>query len=55
MTCKTCEYFNNRVPVDMTHNPNDKHKTAEPYIGRCMRTGCIKMMNDTCRLHKEAK
>jgi hypothetical protein len=39
----------------MTHNPNDKHKTAEPYIGRCMRTGCIKMMNDTCRLHKEIR
>ena len=55
MTCKTCEYFNNKVPVGMTHNPNDKHKTAEPYIGRCTRTGCIKMMNDTCRLYKEVK
>lgn len=55
MTCKTCKYFNCRVPVDTAHNPNDKHKTAEPYIGRCMNTGCIKMMNDTCRLHKEVK
>lgn len=32
MTCKTCKYFNSRVPVDTAHNPNDKHKTAEPYI-----------------------
>lgn len=54
MNCKNCKYFNNKVPVDTAHNPNDRHKTAEPYIGKCEKIERIKMMNDSCRLYEEA-
>lgn len=53
MNCKDCKYFDNTKPIDTSHNINDKHKKAEFYIGRCKKIGCIKMMNDTCGLHKE--
>jgi hypothetical protein len=51
-TCKDCKYFDNTKPVDTAHNLNDKHKTAEPYIGKCKEIDRIKMMNDSCRLFK---
>ena len=51
-TCKDCKYFDNSKPVDTSHNDNDKHKTAEEYIGKCKEIGRIKMMNDTCCLFK---
>ena len=54
MNCKNCKYFDNTKPVDTAHNPNGKHKTAEPYIGKCDKIERIKMMNDTCRLFEEA-
>lgn len=52
MNCKNCKYFDNTKPVDTAHNPNDRHKTAEPYIGKCEKIERIKMMNDTCRLYE---
>lgn len=52
MNCKNCKYFNNKVPVDTAHNPNNRHKTAEPYIGKCEKIERIKMMNDSCRLYE---
>ena len=55
MNCKNCKYFDNTKPVDTAHNPNDRHKTAEPYIGKCEKIERIKMMNDTCRLFEEAQ
>ena len=51
-TCKNCKYFDNSMPVDTIHNDNDKHKTAEEYIGKCKEIGRIKMMNDSCQLFK---
>ena len=55
MNCKNCKYFDNTKPVDTAHNPNDRHKTAEPYIGKCEKIERIKMMNDSCRLFEEAQ
>lgn len=52
MNCKNCKYFDNTKPVDTAHNPNDRHKTAEPYIGKCKKIERIKMMNDSCRLYE---
>lgn len=54
MNCKNCKYFDSTKPVDTAHNPNDRHKTAEPYIGKCEKIERIKMMNDSCRLFEEA-
>ena len=51
-TCKECRYFDNSIPVDTTHNDNDKRKTADEYIGKCGEIGRIKMMNDSCCLFK---
>lgn len=51
--CKNCNFFDCSIPVDTTHNDNDKCKTAEPYIGKCKEIGRIKMMNDSCMLFKE--
>jgi hypothetical protein len=55
MNCKNCKYFDNTKPVDTAHNPNDRHKTAEPYIGKCKKIGRIKMMNDSCSLFERKK